>query len=51
MRWYLDGKEDKSQIGNKYEFRSTITGNHTIGVMVKDSTGKIYNTNITIKVE
>jgi hypothetical protein len=49
MRWYLNGV-DTGQNGASYVFAGTTAGNHTIGLMVQKG-GKLYNSNITVKVE
>jgi hypothetical protein len=48
-QWYLDGI-NTGQNGIAYNFTSTITGKHTVGLFVEKD-GKLYNTNITITVQ
>jgi len=47
-QWHLDGVNTDLS-GNTYNFSSTITGKHIVGLLVEKN-GKLYNTNITITV-
>jgi hypothetical protein len=48
QQWRLNGV-DTGQSGNTYNFSSTTTGKHIVGLFVEKD-GKLYNTNITITV-
>jgi hypothetical protein len=48
-QWHLNGM-NTGQSGDTYNFTSTVTGKHTVGLFVEKD-GKLYNTNITITVQ
>jgi len=48
-QWHVNGV-NTGQSGNSFNFSSTITGNHTVGLFVEKD-GKLYNTNIVITVQ
>jgi hypothetical protein len=48
-QWHLNGI-NTGHSGNAFEFSSTATGRHTIGLFVEKD-GRLYNTNITITVQ